>query len=211
MVLLGRSLVVRLALLVLLVSGCQKGTKEKSSVTVSAPEIDAKKELPFLMEVPDFELETHDGKVVTRKTMEGEVWLASFVFTRCQTVCPGISAKMKAVESLSSKSAKALKIVTITVDPEYDTGAVLAEYAKRLDADLDRWQFWTGPRDEVEGLVTHGMKQLMIPRPQKPGEPMDIMHGGDLMLVDRKGQVRGRYKYRKIDTQELMQNIRTLL
>jgi protein SCO1 len=188
---------------------CTKSETTPESSTELSPK-PAASVLPVLMEVPSFELINQDGEVVSRESLLGEVWVAGFIFTRCQTVCPGISAKMKAIAAISSKTAEELKLVSVSVDPEHDTPTILKDYAKRLQVDTSRWQFLTGPRPQVEALVTHGMKQLMIPRSGAPDGTMDIMHGGDLILVDRKGLVRGRYKYRKVDSKKLVEDARSL-
>ena len=52
---------------------------------------------------------------------------------------------------------------------------------------------------------------MIIPVPPVEGQPLDIMHGGSLVLVDQKGQVRGRYKADEVDVDSLLDAVKSLL
>jgi protein SCO1 len=71
----------------------------------------------------------------------GKVVAVNFIYTRCPLpdVCPRLSANFAAVERRFRGDD--LMLLSITVDPDYDTPEVLAEYAKRWGADPGRWRF----------------------------------------------------------------------
>lgn len=68
-----------------------------------------------------------------------------FIFTTCPSVCPMLSA------SLAGAQGENARLVSISIDPEYDTPARLREYARRLKAG-PRWWFLTGSRDDVAAV-----------------------------------------------------------
>jgi protein SCO1/2 len=85
-------------------------------------------------------------------------------------------------------------LLSFSVDPKYDTPAVLAEYATHYGAKPDRWRFVTGQYDTVQHLVEGALMSAMEDegKPLPSGAP-DIRHGGHILLVDRDLHIRGVY------------------
>jgi protein SCO1 len=79
---------------------------------------------------PDFTLPTADGREFRLSAQRGSVVALSFGYTSCPDVCPTTLAELVQVRSRLGESGKRLRIVFITVDPERDTPARLAEYAR---------------------------------------------------------------------------------
>ena len=83
-----------------------------------------------------------------------------------------------------------VRLVSITVDPEYDSPEVLAQYAGTWQADTSTWSFLTGPPDTVIDLVRNGFKITA----EREGSGMqgmpNIVHGTSFLLIDRSGWVR---------------------
>ena len=149
----------------------------------------AKREpLPVLGSVPAFELTNQAGAPYSSKTLDGKVWVANFVFTRCPTICPLFTAKMA---SIQKKTGNELNLVSFTVDPEFDTAEKLGEYATKFHA-TPRWTFLTGERAKIEAVVVKGMMQAMV---KGDGSLMSIGHGSYFVLVDRKQAIRGFYRF----------------
>ena len=69
-----------------------------------APIENTRVELPVMSHVPDFSFVDQNGNTFDGKTLEGQVWVANFIFTRCPNICPRFTAKMA---SLQTKSAAA--------------------------------------------------------------------------------------------------------
>lgn len=74
----------------------------------------------------------------------GKVVAVDFIYTRCPlpNVCPRLSANFAAMQRRFRNTD--LLLLSVTVDPDYDTPAVLAEYAKRWAADPAIWRFVSG-------------------------------------------------------------------
>jgi protein SCO1 len=156
----------------------------------------AKREpLPVLATVPTFELTSQAGAPFQSKALDGKVWVANFVFTRCPTICPTFTAKMATIQK---KTGDDVRLVSFTVDPEFDTADKLAEYATKFHA-TPRWTFLTGERAAIEAVVVKGMMQTMV---KGDGSLMSIGHGSYFVLVDGKQQIRGFYRFNDDDSVE---------
>ncbi len=141
--------------------------------------------------VPDFELIDQAGRPVTREMLKGRVWVADFIFTRCAGQCPLMTAAMARL-ALRVPDAAGLRLVSITVDPTWDTPSVLAQYAKAHGASADRWLWLTGSRETIERLCVDGFKLAINAESGTPQEP--ITHSTRMVLVDREGAIRGYYE-----------------
>ena len=71
-------------------------------------------------------------------TVAGKVWVANFIFTSCQQACPLLSERMAEVGRRARHLGPDFHLVSISVDPERDTPAKLAEYARALRREPDR-------------------------------------------------------------------------
>ena len=149
---------------------------------------------PVLGRLPVFELIDQDGNPFGTNEMAGKVWVVDFIFTRCRTFCPIMSRRMaKLQEGYDLYEVGEVGLLSITVDPEYDTPEVLAGYAETHGADPRRWRFLTGPGDEIYSLVVDGFK-LHVARLEPGGDDLvDIAHSQKLILVDGQGNIRGYY------------------
>lgn len=142
--------------------------------------------LPVLMTVPHFALLDQDGKAVSDQDLHGKTWVAAFIFTGCADTCPMMSKKMEGLQG--AITAPGVHFVSFTVDPERDTPTVLKTYAKRFNADPNRWEFLTGTTQQMKD-VAYGMGVAV--QPADGNDP--ILHSTHLLLVDAAGRVRGVY------------------
>jgi cytochrome oxidase Cu insertion factor (SCO1/SenC/PrrC family) len=149
--------------------------------------------------VPDFALTERSGRTVTRADLLGKVWVAGFVFTRCNGSCPQVCATLARVQKETAGEPD-VRLVAFTVDPRHDTPEVLRRHAERYQADPERWLFLTGDRDTVYGLIRTGFL-LGVEENQgearRPGN--EVTHSSRLALVDRRGHVRGYFDGRQVD------------
>lgn len=150
--------------------------------------------LPVYGRVPAFALTDQDGQPVTPAMWQGRVWIADFIFTRCAGQCVMMSSQMTA---LQRALPEVVALVSITVDPDYDTPPVLAAYAARSGADTTRWRFLTGPREAIYALAHDGFRLSVAAEGGTPQEP--ILHSVRLVLVDGDGQIRGYYDATETD------------
>lgn len=144
--------------------------------------------LPVLFNVPAFEFKDQDNQSVSDKTLQGQVWICDFIFTRCTTACPVLSSRMLLLQR--SLKGKNVKFISFSVDPEYDTPAQLKNYAATWNADESRWRLVNTVSETVMQDLIKGMK-LIVEKSTDPDNP--IIHTSSFLLIDGKGQVRGLY------------------
>jgi protein SCO1/2/putative membrane protein len=135
--------------------------------------------------VPDFHMVERSGQPFARKDLMGRVWVGEFIFTRCAGSCPVMISRMMTLYKAAPQAA----YVSFSVDPDYDTPAVLSAYAKNNSLPPE-WLFVTGKYSEMQGLARNGFKLSMDPTGPSD-EP--IIHSPRLVLVDRYGRIRGTF------------------
>jgi len=137
--------------------------------------------LPDLGKVDAFRLTAADGQPFDSATLDGNIWVADFIFTNCPGPCPRMSQLMSRLQQLSPDA----KLVSITVDPQRDTPEVLAKYAKQYQAVEGRWHFLTGDIKDIHNLSRDVFKLGDVDG--------SLNHSTRFVLVDRKGHIRGYY------------------
>jgi protein SCO1/2 len=147
------------------------------------------KPLPVLGHIPAFHLVDQQGAPFTEASMLGHPSVVDFFFTRCLSSCPRLTARMAQLQGDVAGRDPAVKLVSISVDPENDTPEVLADYAAKAKADSRRWTFVTGPLDDVERAVVQGFK-MSGTKVYKNAKDYDVIHGDWFVLVDAKGDIR---------------------
>jgi protein SCO1 len=149
--------------------------------------------LPVLASLPAFRLTDQAGRPFGSRELEGRAWVASFIFTRCVTVCPGITATMARIQDRTRNLGTAFHLVSFSVDPEFDTPERLEAYARLHRASPRLWSFLTGPEQQVKDAVVSGLKVAVGRERSEDGRFEGIFHGSHLVLVDQGGRVRGYY------------------
>lgn len=144
--------------------------------------------------IPEFEHVDQDGQPFGRDTMAGTIWITDFIFTRCPDVCPTLSARLATLQPriAAYDGDTPIKLMSISVDPAYDTPEMLTDYGERFGAEPDTWRFVTGEEKAVYGTI-EGFKQLVDIQRQAGKDVPDILHSQKFVLVDRDGEIRGFY------------------
>ena len=145
--------------------------------------------------VPDFSLVERSGRNVTLQDLEGQIWVADFIFTGCAGTCPMMTDKMRL---LGEELPEEIRMVSFTVDPNRDTPEVLTHYAERRGVTGDRWMFLTGGRDELYKLSKEGFHLAVDDTIGTEIEP--ITHSTRFALVDGVGRIRGYYDGTAMET-----------
>ena len=129
----------------------------------------------------DYAFTNQLGQPVTLSSFRGQALAITFFFTRCPIpeYCPRLSknfeeacAELKAMPNAPTN----WHLLSVTIDPEFDTPAALRLYAKRYEHDPKHWSFLTGPKDRIvelaresgiamqpdQGLLTHNFRTLIV-------------------------------------------------
>ena len=99
--------------------------------------------------IPDVTLVNQDKKKVSLPELldSDQPVMLNFIFTSCTAICPAMSATFASVQKKLGKDSEKLRMVSISIDPEYDTPGALNDYAKRFKAG-PQWEFLTGSLDD---------------------------------------------------------------
>jgi len=143
--------------------------------------------------VPPFHLVDERGQRFTEAAFAGHVTIVSFLFTRCDTICPVTTMKMQRIQDKTFDVGDRVELLSFSVDPEYDSPARLAEYAKRYQADPARWRFVTGPVADMHKLVEGPLMTSMTRESDRPNGIPNIAHGGYFLLIGPDRVIRGVY------------------
>ncbi len=107
--------------------------------------------------IPNFALYDQEGCVVQSARFHGRQIMLNFIYSRCPiaTMCPASTAKMMQTQQLAREAGVPnLELVSITLDPAYDTPGVLKEYATVRGIDTKNFSFLTGPENAIKDLLT---------------------------------------------------------
>ena len=99
-------------------------------------------------------------------------------------------------------------LLSHTIDPEYDTVALLHDFAARLDVESKRWHFVTGAKDSIYKIAQTSYFATAM---EDTTEPDGFIHSGAFLLIDKKGRIRGKYDGTKEeDVNQLIVDIKKL-
>lgn len=137
--------------------------------------------------IPDFEAVTQDNEKINLKDFEGEWWVADLIFTNCTTVCLPMTSNMKLLQDKLKENDIDAQLVSLSVDPSYDSPEILKEYANDYGADLSNWTFLTGYEfEEIKELSIKSFKSML----QEPLPDDDqVQHGTRFFLINPSGEV----------------------
>ena len=162
--------------------------------------------LPEIGPAPQFSLTSQDGKRVSMTDVRGKVVVVAFIYTTCADICPLLTAKMARLQGrLGPDFGRNVVFASITVDPERDTPAALARYARTHGANLSGWTFLTGPRADIEDVA---LRYGVVVR-NTPARGVD--HTLLTSIVDRRGIMRVQYLGTRFDTDEFLGDLHSVL
>ena len=159
-------------------------------------------------EMPVFSLTNQEGKNVTRDFFKGQPFILTFVFTRCPVpnFCPRMSGNFaelqRAIKSGNGPLART-RLLSITLDPDFDTPAILKQYGEHLQFDPAIWTFATGDPKEIDALT----QAFSVYRQTEGGT---ISHGLATALVGPDGTIRKIWRGNAWTPAEVIQEVQTI-
>ena len=100
------------------------------------------------IELPGVNVVRSDGKKAkfSDELNDGRILVVSFMYTTCTAVCPMASQTIYKLQEKLGADVKKVHLVSISIDPEQDTPAKLAQFAKKYNAGPS-WDFYTGTQE----------------------------------------------------------------
>ena len=162
--------------------------------------------LPKIGPAPEFTLTKQDGKRLALKELRGKVLAITFIFASCTDTCPLLTAKMAGIQDrLGPAFGPQVFFLSITVDPERDTPAVLKRYAEAHRANTAGWAFLTGSPAEIREVARrYGIYYKKRARG-------DVDHTFLTSLVDQSGILRVQYMGVRFNPDEMLRDLQRLL
>jgi protein SCO1/2 len=150
--------------------------------------------LPVLGTVTAFALTNQQDKVISLEDLRGHVWVADIIFTRCPGPCTRMTQAMRALQDALPADG-AVRFISLTADPDFDTPAVLNQYSRKHGASPALWSFLTGNKRDVYQLATRGLL-LAVQETEPATRESDVdlfVHSTRFSVVDRRGRIRGSF------------------
>lgn len=137
---------------------------------------------------PKFDLVNQDNVKVSNETYKGKVYVLEFFFSTCPTICPKMNLSMLEIEKTFFGNPN-FGIVSITIDPEHDTPAVLKAHRELLGVKSSNWNFLTGDKNYIFDLSNKGFNLYAGENNKAKG---GFEHSGLFALIDKNGTIRCR-------------------
>jgi protein SCO1/2 len=161
-------------------------------------------------QIPEFSMVDQEGRNHKNGDYIGQVVVLNFIFTRCKDVCPTLSAQMSRIQSDLQKSLQRdqLQLVSLTVDPYYDTPEVLKSYAENFSTNAEYWHFLTGEKENLPVIIRGFQQAYEVTNPVE--EIPSILHSEKFILIDQEGSIRGFFSNTPQGRLELFDAIKVL-
>ncbi|MDX5474291.1 MAG: SCO family protein [Bacillaceae bacterium] len=159
-------------------------------------------------QVRELEGINEQGATFNTSDLKGEVWLANFIFTNCDTVCPPMTANMARVQRhLKEVGLEDVRIVSFSIDPDHDTPDKLIEYGNLFDADFSKWDFITGyTQPEIEQFANIS---FLVPAAKIEGSNQ-FTHTTAMYLIDKDGFARESYSGIDLEVELIEEGIKKI-
>lgn len=139
--------------------------------------------------IDSFQFVDQDSAIITNEDFKGKIYVADFFFTSCRTICPKMKTQMVRVYD-SIQNMPDVLLLSHTIDPEYDTVALLHDFAQRLGVKSDKWHFVTGNKEDIYKIA---QKSYFVTALEDKTEEDGFIHSGAFLLIDKEGRIRGKY------------------
>lgn len=151
------------------------------------PAADAKGKIDTIFhQIPDFKAINQYGDTKTLASFDNKILVVDFFFTRCPGICPKMTSQLTRVQEIF-KDIEDVRILSFTVDPDFDSSAVLSAYSQKFGVDTAVWHLLqTKTKIDVFNLGFYGFKV--------PSDTVDkFLHSEKMILVDKQKHIRGFY------------------
>ncbi|MBA3512810.1 MAG: SCO family protein [Pyrinomonadaceae bacterium] len=161
-------------------------------------------------EVPDFALVNQDNEPIRTGQYKGKALLLTFIYTRCPIpeYCTLMSNNFSSVDRELQKQPelhRKTRLLSISIDPSYDTPAVLRSYGASHtgrfgDETFSHWAFATGTREQVKEVAQFFGLQYYPEKDQ-------ILHGLRTAIIAPNGKVHKVYRGNEWKPEEVLKDI----
>lgn len=152
---------------------------------------------------------TQNGDDIALKELKGNVLVVVMIYTSCKTACPILIKDMreirKQVDTQIPKTAKGVKYLLVSIDPETDTPEHLKAFAKENNMDDDQWLFLRSNEEqtrEFAAVLAVNYKQI---------SPVDFSHSNIISVFNKKGELVSQQEGLGIDYEKTVSEVKKQL
>lgn len=211
---------------IILIISC--GSKEQNTNTVVDQVESRVEELPYYNEanftprwfsegsdslkdfhsIPDFSFINQEGDIITQDYYKDKIYITDFFFTVCPGICPAMTKNMSRLQSEFLNDSEVL-LLSHSVTPDYDTPAVLKDYAQRMGVNAAKWNLVTGDKELIYNL---GRNHYFVEEDLGTTKNVnDFLHTENFILIDKNKRIRGIYNgLNKASVNQLIADVKTL-
>jgi protein SCO1/2 len=143
-----------------------------------------------LHKIAPFRFINQNGKEVSHQTFKDKIYLVSFFFTSCPSICPKLTNTMKRVYE-NFKGNNTVLFLSHSVTPDIDSVSRLHDFAKRNQILAKQWHLVTGDKSEIYNIARKSyFIEEEIGLSKLSGQ---FLHTENFVLIDREGHIRGLY------------------
>lgn len=140
--------------------------------------------------ISNFQFINQDSIIVDNSTMKGNIYVASFFFTSCPTICPIMTKNMSYLQKELSVYPN-IRFLSHSVDPVNDTPHKLRLYIemmkqKYISIDTQNWDLVTGEKSEIYDIA----KSYFVNVSEDSIAPGGFLHSEYFVLIDKEGRIR---------------------
>jgi protein SCO1/2 len=158
--------------------------------------------------VKNIEFTNQLGKNVSLYDLKGKIIVINFFFTRCPSICPGLTKSMKRLQDSFKKNDSIVQFISISVDPVHDSVPQLRRFADRFNANHDSWWFVTGDKKDIYDFALNELKAGLADTQVDSA----FIHTENFFLLDSSFVVRGWYNgFDTVKQARLVQDIPLLM
>jgi len=144
-----------------------------------------------LHKIPMFSFTNQLGNKITNNTFEGSIYVANFFFTSCPNICIKLTNNMHKLQEIY-KDDDDIKLLSHSVYPSFDTVEVLKDYGERHNVIPQKWHLVTGKKEIIYKMIREAYFADDVFK--DTNDESRFVHTENLILIDKKGHIRGVYK-----------------
>jgi protein SCO1/2 len=194
--------------------GCKSNKKEMTLPFINKPDFtpewikENSSAYKNIHTIPAFSFYDQDGDLITEKTVEGKIYVANFIFTRCAGICPIMTSNMITLQQRFKNDDEVI-FLSHSVTPDIDSVPVLKKYANAKGIISGKWHLLTGKQQEIYRMARQEYFAGDTIGFYQTGN--EFLHTENFILIDKKKRIRGVYNGTlAIEMERLILDIETL-
>jgi protein SCO1 len=140
--------------------------------------------------IDTFAMQNQLGHLITKDSLDGNIYVANFFFTICPGICPKMVSNLELLQDTFANNPK-VKLVSFSVMPWVDSVERLRVYGENHNINPSKWFLLTGNKERIYKLGRQSYfseKRLGLQK-----NSSEFLHTESMLLIDNKGRIRGIY------------------